>query len=352
LTGPDNILPASTGLYLATNTVLNLNGINQAVARLTGFGTVNLGSGSFAVTDSATNTFGGSFTGNPNGVTANDTQPAPPGGFALAGTGKLTLTNVQAYVGDTWVSSGTLALSGVGSLASSSNLVVASGATLDASARTDGTLKLISGQTLGGFGSVVGKVVATNGAAIAPGNSVNIGTLTFNSTVNLTGGQAQMTISKSGATLGNDLLTGITTLTCGGSLIVTNFGPDALAAGDSFKLFNATTFAGVFTNFNLPPLATNLMWNTSQIAANGTLSVIAIVPPVLSGAALFGGGGFQLTFSGPAGQTYKILTSTNLVLPMVNWTFVTNGTFSASPVTFTNGIAPGTPAGYFRIASP
>jgi autotransporter-associated beta strand protein len=352
LTGPDNILPVTTGLYLATNTVLNLNGINQTVARLTGFGTVNLGSGSFAVTEPATNTFGGSITGNPNGATANDTQLAPPGGFALAGSGKIIFTNLQTYTGDTWVSSGTLALSGVGSLATSSNLVVASGATLDASARTDGTLKLVSGQTLGGFGSVAGKVVATNGAAIAPGNSINIGTLTFNSTVNLTGGQAQMSISKSGGTLANDLLTGITTLTCGGTLIVTNLGPDALAAGDSFKLFNATTFAGTFTNFNLPPLATNLMWNTSQVAVNGTLSVIAIVPPVLSGAALFGGGGFQLTFSGPAGQTYKILTSTNLALPMTNWTALTNSTFGATPVIFTNRIASDSPAGYFRIASP
>jgi len=352
LTGPDNILPASTGLYLATNTVLNLNGINQTVARLTGGGTINLGAGSLADTDAGTNVFGGLITGNPSGATANDTRLAPPGGFALAGPGKLTLTNVQAYVGDTWVSSGTLALSGGGTLAGSSNLAVSAGAILDATARTDGTLKLGSGQTLAGFGKVAGKVVATNGAALAPGNGASLGTLTFNSTVNLTGGQAQMAISKSGATLANDSLTGITTLTCGGSLVVTNLGPDALAAGDSFKLFNASTFTGTFTNFNLPLLASNLLWNTSQMAVNGTLAVIAIVPPALSGATLLGGGGFQLTFSGPGGQTYEVLTSTNLLLAMTNWTVLTNGTFGASPVTVTNSVAPGSPAGYYRIASP
>ena len=352
LTGPDNILPAATGLYLATNTVLNLNGINQTVARLNGGGTINLGAGSLADTDAGTNVFGGLITGNPNGATANDTQLAPPGGFALAGPGKLTLTNVQAYVGDTWVSSGTLALSGGGTLAGSSNLVVSAGAILDATARTDGTLKLGSGQTLAGFGKVAGKVVATNGAALAPGNGASLGTLTFNSTVNLTGGQAQMAISKSGATLANDSLTGITTLTCGGSLVVTNLGPDALAAGDSFKLFNASTFTGTFTNFNLPPLASNLLWNTSQMAVNGTLAVIALAPPALSGATSLGGGGFQLTFSGPGGQTYAILTSTNLLLAMTNWTVLTNGTFGASPVTVTNSVAPGSPAGYYRIASP
>ena len=350
LDGPDNILPVTTGLYLATNTVLNLININQTVASLTGAGALNLGSGSFTDTTAATNTFGGVISGNPNGQTADDTQTAPPGGFGMTGTGKIIFTNLQTYVGDTWITSGTLALSGVGSISTSSNLVISSGATLDASARTDGTLKLISGQTLAGFGTVAGKVAATNGAAIAPGSVGNVGTLTFNSTVNLTGGQAQMAISKSGATLANDLLTGITTLTCGGSLIVTNLGPDALAAGDSFDLFNAMTFSGAFTNFNLPTLATNLVWDTSKAAVNGIISVIATVaitnqPASVTtnagGTVAFTVGadgstpiGFQWRFNGAniSGSTLSTFTLTNVQLTNAgNYTvLVTN---SASSIT-------------------
>ena len=352
LDGADNILPTATKLNLAASTVLNLNGFRQSVTRLTGSGAINLGSGSFTVTDATTNTFGGIITGSPNGLSADDTQSAAPGGFAFAGTGKLLLTAVQNYMGETWVSSGTLALSGLGSLAVSSNLVVAGGAVLDASVRNDLTLRLTSGQTLAGFGTVLGKILATNGTVIAPGNTGSIGTLTFNNTVTFNGAQVRIKLAKSGATLTRDQLTGITTFTEGGTLTVTNLGPDTLAAGDSFKLFNANSYSGAFTNFNLPPLATNLQWNTSQLALNGTLAVIAVTPPVITGSAAVSGGQWQFTFSGNSGQTYKILTSTDLLLPVTSWLVLTNGTFGAGPVTFTNSLTPGAVAGYFRITSP
>ena len=125
---------------------------------------------------------------------------------------------------------------------------------------------------------------------------------------------------------------------------------DAFAAGDSFKLFYAATYTGAFTNFNLPLLATNLMWNTRQLAENGTLSVIAIVPPVFSGTVM-SGGGFQMTFSGNSGQTYKVLTSTNLLLPAANWMVMTNGTFGAGPATYTDSLVTNS-ARFYRIISP
>jgi autotransporter-associated beta strand protein len=350
LSGVDNILPVGTTLFLATNTTLNLNGINQSVASLIGYGAVNLGSGSLTDNEAGTNLFGGIISGNPGGLATDDTQTAPLGGIALVGAGKLILTNAQVYTGDTWVSAGTLVLSNNASLAASSNLVVASGAKLDASARTDGTLKLISGQTLSGFGTVAGKVIVTNGAVIAPGG-VAIGTLTLNSTLNLTGGQVVMKISKLGVALANDYLTGITTLTCGGSLNVTNLGPAAPAAGDSFKLFNATTYTGTFTNFNLPVLASNLAWNTSQLAVSGTLSVIALTPPVLAGAVTAGNGRVQLTFSGNSGQTYKVVASTNLLVPLASWPVLTNGTFGGTAVNFSDTVT-NNAARFYRVVSP
>jgi autotransporter-associated beta strand protein len=136
LDGTDNILPVSTSLYLAAGTTLNLSDLNQTVASLSGSGAINLGAGSITDNSAGATSFGGVISGNPNGTTASDYQTAPPGGFAMAGAGKATFNSLQTYHGDTWVSSGTLALSGAGSLQNSSNLVVAGGALLSAAAFT------------------------------------------------------------------------------------------------------------------------------------------------------------------------------------------------------------------------
>ncbi len=215
---------------------------------------------------------------------------------------------------------------------------------------------------LAGYGTVAGKVTVTNGANIAPGNG-GIGTLTLNSTLSFTGGQTWMKLSKSGTTLANDALTGITTLTCGGTLSVTNLGPTALAAGDSFKLFNATTYAGAFTNFNLPSLgSTNLAWDTSKVAVNGTLAVYAPVTitnqpqSVTTNAGnnvafnVGAGGstplGYQWRFNGTnwAGGTLAALSLSNVQLTNVgNYTVVvTNayGSATSAVATLTVNVAP------------
>ena len=48
------------------------------------------------------------------------------------------------------------------------------------------------------------------------------------------------------------------------------------------------------------------------------------------------GRSFPLTFSGSSGQSYQVLTSTNVALPLSSWTVLTSGTFGASPVTYTD----------------
>ena len=153
--------------------------------------------------------------------------------------------------------------------------------------------------------------------------------------------------------LANDAIAGISTLTCGGTLVITNLGTDALAPGDSFKLFTATNYAGSFASFNLPPLATNLFWNTSQVALNGSLTVLAVVPPTLSGRMVPDGSGFQLSCSGPSGQTYTVLTSTNLILPLTNWLVLTNGVFNSGPAIINVNLSTATnQTGFYRILSP
>ena len=63
------------------------------------------------------------------------------------------------------------------------------------------------------------------------------------------------------------------------------------------------------------------------------------------------GSSFPLTFSGPNGQTYKVLTSTNVALPLARWIQLSNGTFGTTPVTYTDTAATNR-AQFYRIVSP
>ena len=62
-------------------------------------------------------------------------------------------------------------------------------------------------------------------------------------------------------------------LTYNGTLTVTNIGPNALAAGDTFTLFSAPSYVGNFTSITLPVLPIGLLWNTSNLSTNGTLVI-------------------------------------------------------------------------------
>ncbi len=124
------------------------------------------------------------------------------------------------------------------------------------------------------------------------------------------------------------------------------------ASGTSITAVPASGYA--FTNWsdgNLAnPRTDSNVTNSLSVTANFVATTA--VPPVITGSPVLGSGGLQLTFSGPPGQTYKILASPDLLQPMTNWTVLTSGTFGASPVTYTNSVPPATPGGYYRIASP
>jgi hypothetical protein len=74
--------------------------------------------------------------------------------------------------------------------------------------------------------------------------------------------------------------------------------------------------------------------------------------PVFASPALsMGTGGWQLSSSAQAGQTYKVLVSGDLRLPLNQWTVLTNGTFGAGTVTITD-TATNLAARFYRIVSP
>jgi rhamnogalacturonan endolyase len=306
-----------TGGTVVSNGVLQIG--NGGIAGILGAGNVtNFATLAFNRSDAIDDTGFGVISGN--------------GNLAKRGTGRLASTKAHTYTGTTTVEAGTLALTNSGAIASSSGIVISSGALFDVSGTSSGTMSLTSGKILSGSGSVKGGFTIGSGAILAPGGS--IGTLTFSNTLTLLVGCTNYFEIGKSPTI-NDVARVFGALTNGGVLIVTNISGNLLVAGDSFKLFNAASYSGYFSTYVLPPLTNTLAWDTSTVNTNGTLKVIAAVPPVINSFALLGNGSLRLNFSGTANQAYEIRASTNLALiPMTNWTVLGSGVFNGGPVVF------------------
>jgi autotransporter-associated beta strand protein len=246
-----------------------------------------------------------------------------------AGTGTQILSGTCSYTGPTIVSGGTLEVDG--SLGPASAVSVNANAILD------------------GVGTVNGPVTINSGGTLAAGTNGALGMLTIANTLALNGGSTTFMRINKGGSPASDLVTGMTGVTYGGTLAVTNLG-GTLALGDTFTLFQSAVYTGGFTSFRLPALGSGLGW--SWTPTNSTLTVVkAVTPPVLSSFGPWHNGAFPLTFSGSSGQTYEVLMTTNLALPLADWTVLTNGTFGANPVNYTDTSATNAQR-FYRIVSP
>jgi hypothetical protein len=211
--------------------------------------------------------------------------------------------------------------------------------------------------TLGGRGVVRGAVTIQSGGTLAPGTgSDSIGTLTVNNSVTLQAGSfTRMRIGKS-PSANSDLLrlSGTSSvLTCGGTLVLTNLS-GTVTVGDSFTLFSATSYAGAFSSIIPATPGVGLVWNTNNLASNGTLSVaLGTIHPQLNFTERDGGSMILSGSGGAAGYAYTVLTSTNLTAPVASWGVVGTGTFDASGnFSFTNSVDPQLPKAYFAIQVP
>ncbi|MGU3451629.1 autotransporter-associated beta strand repeat-containing protein [Methylobacterium sp. 391_Methyba4] len=134
--------PASA-VTVAGGANLDLANFSQTIGSLAGAGTVALGSGTLhAGGDNASTAFSGAIVGT--------------GDLFKEGTGLLTLAGVNTYTGLTFVYGGTLALVGSGSIAASSQMAIAAGATLDISgiAGTGTSIATLTQQSTLGDGRV------------------------------------------------------------------------------------------------------------------------------------------------------------------------------------------------------
>jgi hypothetical protein len=266
------------------------------------------------------------------------------------------LSKTHLYSGATRIEVGTLALTNSGSINSSSNIIISAGALFDMSGTTGVGMILGLDKVLSGFGSVNGNFRVGSRAFLAPGGGTSIGTLTFSNSLTLFTGFGALPctnifkISKSPAT--NDVVRVFGTLTNGGVLFATNISGNVLAAGDTFKLFNAANYSGSFYGFTLPSLASGLKWDTTTVNTNGTLKVVAL-PPLISAIII---SGTNLVVSGSGGVTnsnYYVLTSTNLALPPAQWTRVLTNQFDSSGnFSFTNAINVGAPQLFYLLQLP
>jgi autotransporter-associated beta strand protein len=210
----------------------------------------------------------------------------------------------------------------------------------------------VLGGVLGGSGTVTGPVTVQNGSMLSPGQS--IGTLTIATNLYLMPGSLTvMEINKSTAT--NDLIAGLTNVTYGGTLVITNLA-GTLTTNDVFKLFNALQYQGDFDNYELPQQQ-GIAWDTSSLTNDGTIRTIApALPPEqpqLTNTTL---DGTNLIFSGVGGPTngaYYVLTSTNIALPATNWSLLSTGQFDASGwFIFTNPVLTDIPELYYMLQLP
>jgi autotransporter-associated beta strand protein len=244
-------------------------------------------------------------------------------GMTKLGTGTLTLSGVGSLTGGTTVSAGTLLINGTW------------GGT---------SVSVASGATLGGTGVLTAYISVASGGVFAPGVS-GIGTLSCSNSMILSSGCTNiMEVSAASSTC--DKVIGITSASFSGTLNVVNTG-GTFTPGQSFQLFSATNYTGNFTATNLPALTGGLVWHWNP--ANGTLAVASSVATNPTNITYSVSGG-NLNLSWPADHLgWRLLGQTNQGGISTNWVAVPG---SSSVNSMNIPIDPANRSVFFKLVYP
>ncbi|HYG23775.1 MAG TPA: autotransporter-associated beta strand repeat-containing protein [Verrucomicrobiae bacterium] len=241
------------------------------------------------------------------------------------GAGRLTIAGNNSYTGETVVSNGTLNVSGI------------IGASSAVRALTDSSL---TGDGL------IQSPVTINGT-LSPGSSV--GALRINNLLTLGAGSTTLMELDSAANT-NDSIRALTQVSYGGTLIVTNLSGE-LTDGKVFMLFEAAARSGAFDAINLPVLPEGLIW-TNRLFVDGSIAItrLPLLRPFISGSRLLG---TNLEITGTGGTpngSYRVISSTNLALPLIFWTPVIESRFTPGG-DFSNSIPlnPSSPSMFLQL---
>lgn len=297
----------------------------------------------------------------------NNGNSGTPGGIVIdgpiSGTGSVTIPAVDTwtfaatntYTGNTVLSGGgTIALSEGGCISNSAQISLQNGGTINASARSDTSLNLSSGQTLATLnnGFVNGILVGNAGSVIQPGGPSTLDVLSVNGNVTL-GGNTEMKLDPMLMT--NDLLFATNSgnsIQYGGTLTLGNLA-GSYAIGQTYQIFSASSYSGVFTNIVPAQPGSGLSWNTNNLVVNGTISIavgpitgpntnVSVLKVSLSGT--------NLVIHGTNNNIpntsfeYAVLVSPNITNRLSNWTILGTNQFNGTgQFDYTNPIVPGTP---------
>lgn len=200
-----------------------------------------------------------------------------PRNLRKSGTSTVYLEGNNTFAGSTVIEEGTLALLGNASLDNASQIEVSAGAEFDVTGTTSGGYALASNQTLLGSGTVLGDIAVVSGAIVAPGPL--FGDLSVDGSVSLEPGSRIEIDLGPGALAGTDYdlldVSGVLDL-LGGELAISLEAGFMPSLGDSFEIFNFTSFTGDFDSYDLPMLASGLTWDIDSLfSSGGILQVVA-----------------------------------------------------------------------------
>jgi len=250
-----NLMPHGTSPgRIAMDGNVTINALAGATATITN----GSGSGNPGSIDLGGGTRSFSVANGPAEVDFSANVPVANGALTKTGPGTMRLNAANSYSGGTTVSAGRLLVNNATGSGTGSGSVT------------------VDGGVLGGTGRIAGPVTILPGGIIAPGTS--IGTLTISNSLSLSG-VTVMELHAAART--NDVIRGLTTVTYGGTLMLSNM-VGTITASSAFKLFSANSYQGSFAALTPAVPGPGLAWNTNTLATDGTLRLISTAPVTMS----------------------------------------------------------------------
>ena len=267
------------------------------------------------------------------------------------GTGTLNITSGTVTVSGTIAENDAAGGDGSSTINITNGVLNAGGVvTVDNVTLSSGVISntsLLTVSSLKGTGTIFGAVTVVSN--FNPG--LPTGTLTISNDLVLSATSSNV-FEVNLDTLAADKVGGLSNVTFGGALILTNVGGTLLATnGMTFKIFDAATYSGSFSATNLPAIGGGFVWDITNLGTNGTVKLVANVNTAPTNM-VFQLTGSTLDLSWPTDHTgWHLQMQTNApgVGLTTNWVTVAN---TDKTNHFTTAINPTNGSTFYRMLLP